>query len=56
MIIMTLYGIITFFLIIAFIALCIWAYSPKQQPQFNEYANIPLVDETSDSRQGERHE
>lgn len=55
MIIMTLYGAVTLLLIIAFIALCIWAYSPKQQQQFLQHAHIPLMD-TQQDRQGEGHE
>lgn len=43
---MTIYGLVTLALIIAFVILCIWAYSPKQSRRFDNDAKIPFLDET----------
>lgn len=45
MILTTIYGVVTFALIIAFIALCIWAYSPSRRQRFTQDANIPFMDD-----------
>ncbi len=42
----TLRGISTLVLFIAFIGLCIWAYSKKRKPEFDEAANLPFADDT----------
>lgn len=39
-------GISTAFLLFAFIALVIWAYSSKQKQEFDEAANLPFADDT----------
>ncbi len=48
-------GISTAFLMVAFIALCIWAYSGKQKKSFDEAANLPFADDdmVSGSNKGE---
>lgn len=38
-------GLSTLFLMIAFIGLCIWAYSKKRKATFDEAANMPFADE-----------
>jgi cbb3-type cytochrome oxidase subunit 3 len=45
MIFTTIYGLVTLSLIIAFICLCVWAYSPSRRQQFNHDATIPLMGE-----------
>ena len=49
MIFTTVYGMVTLALIIAFIGLCIWAYSPRQRQRFQQDANIPFMDEIKQS-------
>lgn len=43
--IQTLRGIATVFLLIAFVSLCIWAYSKKRKTEFDEAANLPFADD-----------
>ena len=38
-------GLTTLFVMIAFIGVCIWAYSGKQKKRFEEAANLPFADE-----------
>lgn len=38
-------GLSTLFLFVAFIGLCIWAYSSKRKKSFDEAANLPFADE-----------
>jgi cytochrome c oxidase cbb3-type subunit 4 len=38
-------GFSTAFLMVAFIGLCIWAYSKKRKKSFDEAANLPFADE-----------
>jgi cytochrome c oxidase cbb3-type subunit 4 len=38
-------GISTALLLVAFIALVIWAYSSKRKQSFDEAANLPFADE-----------
>ena len=38
-------GLSTAFLMVAFIGLCIWAYSRKRKKAFDEAANLPFADE-----------
>jgi cytochrome c oxidase cbb3-type subunit IV len=44
-------GIGTLVLMLSFVALCIWAYSPRQKRRFDEAARLPLVE---DDAGGER--
>jgi cytochrome c oxidase cbb3-type subunit 4 len=44
-------GIGTLVLMASFIALCVWAYSPRQKNRFDQAARLPLVD---DDAGGER--
>lgn len=38
-------GIGTIILMTCFVALCIWAYSPRQRARFDEAARLPLADD-----------
>ena len=38
-------GLSTVFAMIAFIAVCLWAYSGKRKEKFEEAANLPFADE-----------
>lgn len=41
----TLRGISTVLALIAFIAICLWAYSSKRRDEFEQAANLPFADE-----------
>ncbi len=43
-------GLSTLLLMIAFIGLCIWAYSRKRKKIFDEAANLPFADEELNRR------
>jgi cytochrome c oxidase cbb3-type subunit IV len=43
-------GLSTAFLMVAFIGLCIWAYSKKRNHAFDEAANLPFADEEPNQR------
>ena len=43
-------GISTALLMVAFISLCIWAYSKKRKRSFEEAANLPFADEDMNRR------
>jgi cytochrome c oxidase cbb3-type subunit 4 len=38
-------GLSTVLLMIAFIGVCVWAYSGKRKKSFDEAANLPFADE-----------
>ncbi len=38
-------GIGTLLVMIAFISICVWAYSPKRKKRFDEAAHLPFSDE-----------
>lgn len=38
-------GLSTVFAMVAFIAVCLWAYSSKRKSRFDEAANLPFADE-----------
>ncbi|NND69872.1 MAG: cbb3-type cytochrome c oxidase subunit 3 [Halioglobus sp.] len=46
-------GLSTALLLIAFIGMCIWAYSHKRKADFDEAANLPFADEEP-VREGEK--
>jgi cytochrome c oxidase cbb3-type subunit IV len=46
----TLRGLSTIFVMIAFIGICLWAYSRSRKSQFDEAANLPFADEEIDKR------
>ncbi len=41
----TLRGISTILVMIAFIGICLWAYSSKRKSKFDDAANLPFEDE-----------
>ncbi|WP_250658009.1 cbb3-type cytochrome oxidase subunit 3 [Alkalimarinus coralli] len=41
----TLRGISTILVMIAFIGICLWAYSSKRKKNFDDAANLPFEDE-----------
>jgi len=43
-------GIGTLLVMIAFLAVCVWAYSSKQKDRFDEAANLPFADEDLDEK------
>lgn len=43
-------GLSTLFLMVAFIGVCVWAYSRKRRKDFDEAANLPFEDEEMDQR------
>ena len=43
----TLRGISTIFVMIAFLGVCWWAFSPKRKKGFEDAANLPFADEDS---------
>lgn len=49
----TIRGIVTALLIVAFVGICIWAYSKRRKPQFDAAARLPL-EEDSDRAPSEK--
>ena len=45
-------GLGTVFAFIAFIAICLWAYSSKRKEDFEEAANLPFVDDHAAEKEG----
>ncbi len=43
-------GLSTAFLLVAFIGLCIWAYSKKRKTTFDEAAQLPFADDEMNER------
>ena len=41
----TLRGLSTVFALLAFIGVCLWAYSKKRKDDFDEAANLPFADD-----------
>lgn len=41
----TLRGLSTVFVMIAFLGVCWWAYSPKRKSQFDQAAQLPFADD-----------
>ncbi len=44
----TLRGLATVFAMIAFIGVCLWAYSSRRKTGFDEAANLPFADDIND--------
>lgn len=42
-------GLATVFVMVAFISVCLWAYSGKRRKQFDEAANLPFADDPDDA-------
>jgi cytochrome c oxidase cbb3-type subunit 4 len=47
-------GIGTILALVAFIGICIWAYSGRNKARFDEAANLPFADELSDPETGSK--
>lgn len=47
----TLRGVATIFVMIAFLAVCWWAFSPKRKKGFDEAANLPFADDVEQENQ-----
>lgn len=45
----TLRGLSTVFVMIAFLGVCWWAYSPKRKSQFDDAAQLPFADDPEQS-------
>ncbi|GAB1256814.1 cbb3-type cytochrome oxidase subunit 3 [Aurantivibrio plasticivorans] len=43
-------GISTIIVMIAFIAICWWAFAPRRKKRFDDAANLPFADESQHSR------
>ena len=43
-------GLSTLFLFVAFVGVCVWAYSSKRKKTFDEAANLPFADEAMNKR------
>lgn len=43
-------GLSTLFMLIAFIGLCLWAYSSKRKQTFDDAAGLPFADEEINRR------
>ena len=41
----TLRGLSTIFVMIAFVAICLWAYNGKKKKDFDDAANLPFQDD-----------
>ncbi len=50
----TVRGLITVALLIAFIALVLWAYSKRRKADFDELARMPLEDDSPVREQGSK--
>lgn len=46
-------GIGTVIALLAFIAVCVWAYSPKRKKEFDDAAQLPFKDEISPLQNGQ---
>ncbi|ARU56325.1 MAG: cbb3-type cytochrome c oxidase subunit 3 [Pseudomonadales bacterium] len=46
----TVRGISTILVMIAFIGVCLWAYSSRRKSQFDEASNLPFDDDDIDAR------
>ena len=43
-------GISTIVVMIAFLAICWWAFAPRRKKRFDDAANLPFADEPQHSR------
>lgn len=48
----TLHGVGTLLALIAFIGICLWAYSKRRKKDFDEAANLPFADDTQEDNGG----
>jgi cytochrome c oxidase cbb3-type subunit 4 len=47
-------GLITLFVMLAFIGIMFWAYSRRRKADFDEMANLPFHEYPSDKEQGSK--
>ncbi|TVZ39950.1 cytochrome c oxidase cbb3-type subunit 4 [Alteromonadaceae bacterium 2753L.S.0a.02] len=52
----TLQGFSTILVMIAFIGVCWWAFSPKRKKRFEEAANLPFADEPQSQNKQQKTE
>lgn len=52
----TLSGLGTLVLLLAFIGLCIWAWSPRQRRRWDDAARLPFLDDKGTPAPEARHE
>ena len=53
----TLRGVLTALALVAFIGVCIWAWSSKRKSAFDEAANLPFADDDIDQNsKGGQHD
>jgi cytochrome c oxidase cbb3-type subunit 4 len=50
----TVRGLVTLFVMLAFIGLVFWAYSKRRKADFDEMANLPFHEHPSDKEQGSK--
>ena len=50
----TIRGLITLFLMLAFLGLVVWAYSKRRKKDFDEMAQMPFREHPSDKDQGSK--
>jgi len=47
-------GVVTLFVMLAFIGLAFWAYSSRRKADFDEMANMPFHEDPSETEQGSK--
>lgn len=52
----TVRGLGTLFALIAFVGVCLWAYSSRRKSDFDEAANLPFADQDTNSQRGTNHD
>jgi len=50
----TIRGLVTLVLMLAFVAIVIWAYSKRRKADFDEMANLPFNEYPSDQEKGSK--
>jgi cytochrome c oxidase cbb3-type subunit IV len=50
----TVRGLVTLVIMLAFVAIVIWAYSKRRKADFDEMANLPFHEYPSDKEQGSK--
>lgn len=46
----TLRGLATVFALIAFVSVCLWAYSSRRKKDFDSAANLPFADDVDNNK------
>jgi len=50
----TVRGLVTLFVMLAFVGLVFWAYSKRRKADFDEMAQLPFHEDPSDKEQGSK--